>query len=182
MRKAVYLAISVLLSCRLAGAESLKSELFGDLNSNKEFQVTKVITADTLELDDRKVIQLIGIKAPNAPKPITPKKEFIFRGDFGTYVDEPVSPLNTVEEKAIEFAKSLLEGKTVRLESDIENRSRGSYVQVYVFLKDGTFVNAEILRNGYAELNIVPPNTKYTDQLREAYLEAKKELRGLYGQ
>lgn len=182
MRKILLAVFLIILFCKIASAESLRDEMMGGLASAGEFRVARVISADTIELDNRKIIGLIGIKAPKAPKPIAPKREFIFRGDFGTYVDEPVSPLSTIEERAIDFAKSLLADKTIRLEFDIEYRGGGPYPQAYVFLEDGTFANAEVLRNGFAELNIIPPNTKYADKLRDAYLEAKKELRGLYGQ
>ena len=81
------------------------------------------------------------------------------------------------------FAQKLLEGKRVRLEFDTEKKNDNYETLAYVFLpKDSLFVNAEIIRQGYAELSMSPLNTKYADQLREAYKEAKGEHRGLYDQ
>ncbi len=44
------------------------------------------------------------------------------------------------------------------------------------------FLNAEILRQGFANLSIRPPNMKFAKELREAYREARAEKRGLQGQ
>jgi endonuclease YncB( thermonuclease family) len=49
-------------------------------------------------------------------------------------------------------------------------------------LDNELFVNAEILRQGFAFLQIRPPNTKYSKELREAYTEARLEKRGLQGE
>ena len=183
MRKILLLSVSILCFSRVVSAESLKNELFGYSNQSETTVIEKVFSADIVQLENKKVIRLIGLKAPKAPRAVqTTKKEFIFRDDFGTDVAQPESPITSVEENAFNYAKSLLEGKTVRLEYDVENRDRSSRLQAYVFLKDGTFANAEILRRGFAYLNIVPPNTKYADKLRKAYQEARKELRGLQGE
>ena len=183
MRKYLFLLTLILCCTRVAVGESLKNELFGYANQSETMAVEKVYSADTIQLENKKVIRLIGLKAPKAPRAVkTTEKEFLFRDDFGTDVPIPESPITSIEENAYNFAKTLLEGKTVRLEYDVENRDSTSHLQAYVFLKDGTFANAEILRHGFAELNIVPPNTKYADKLREAYQEARKELRGLQGE
>jgi len=44
-----------------------------------------------------------------------------------------------------------------------------------------TFVNAEILRQGYANLSFDPRLRKYNDKLQKAYREAREEKRGLHG-
>ena len=65
---------------------------------------------------------------------------------------------------------------------DSEKNSEDYKTLAYVFLlEDDTFVNAEILRQGFAFLSIRPPNMKYAKELREAYKEARAEQRGLQG-
>jgi len=66
------------------------------------------------------------------------------------------------------------------LEFDVERKSGDYKTLAYVFLaKDNIFVNAEILRQGYAYLQIIPPNTRYVELFKEAYREARLERRGL---
>jgi micrococcal nuclease len=126
------------------------------------------------------VIKLIGLRAPAAPKK---KAEDIKRNKLNIVIQEPVSPLASMDDKAFGFARELLEGKRVRLEFDTIKMNDNNETLAYVFLlEDNMFANREILRQGYADLSIRPPNTKYEDVLREAYKEASREKRGLRGQ
>ena len=77
----------------------------------------------------------------------------------------------------------LLDQKRVRLEFDDDKKDDELNTLAYVFLKDeNTFINAEILRQGYAQLQVRPPNTKYKQELRSAYKEAREQFRGVHGQ
>jgi micrococcal nuclease len=141
--------------------------------------VQEVLKADTLVLQNERKerVKLIGLRAPEAPK----KKKMDERDTNAP--PKPVDPFNSIEEQALEFAKELLEGRHVRLEFDVERNNEDHAAWAYVFLlKDNTFVNAEILRQGFARLSVHPPNTKYADGLRAAYKEAQTEKRGLQGQ
>lgn len=138
--------------------------------------VERVVSADRLTLKDGRKIHLIGLNAPQ-----TPRNRDIKRNSYG-YVIKEVNPATTLEERAYDFSKSLLETKTIRLEYDITAKDENFHTLAYVFLPDGTFANAEILRQGYANLKIVLPNTKYEVLLRAAYQEARQEKRGLQGE
>ena len=151
--------------------------LFGFQKKYDDVLVEHVFTADTLRLESGEKIKLIGLMAPGRPK-----RKKIEYDNFGLPIKRKISPMATIEEKALNFAKELLEGKRIRLEFDVHSRDKESKTLAYAFLEDGTFVNAEILRNGFANLRIMPPNTKYASQLREAYQEARREKRGLRGE
>ena len=43
----------------------------------------------------------------------------------------------------------MVEGKEVRLEYDQTRRERYNRIPAYVYLIDGTFLNAEIIKHGY---------------------------------
>ena len=43
----------------------------------------------------------------------------------------------------------MVEGKEVRLEYDWQKRDKYDRLLAYVYLKDGTFLNAEIVKQGY---------------------------------
>lgn len=147
--------------------------------------IDRILSVDTLVLKEAlgekgEVIRLIGLQAPTTPKSKTKK---IDRDEHGFTKKEPVSPMTPIEEKAFEFVQELLEGKHVRLEFDSDKKGEKYATLAYVFLNEnGTFVNTEILRHGFAHLRIRPPNTKYAKELREAYKEARREKRGLQGE
>ena len=85
--------------------------------------------------------------------------------------------------KASAFTKSLVDKKEIRLEYDqanayIGHRDRYGRVLAYVFLKDGTFVNAEIIRRGYG----FAYTFQYVRAFRRYEREARENERGLWGE
>jgi len=147
-----------------------------DTKKYEKILIEKVVSADYFILESGEKIKLIGIKAPKPPR----RKEI--EVDANHIIVHKENPIISTDEKAMDFAKELLEGKYVRLEFDSEKKDGEFRTFAYAFLPDGTFVNAEILRQGFANLNISPPNTKYSDTLRKAYQEARSEKRGLQGE
>lgn len=161
----------------MANAQTAKEPLFNSLSQEK-IKICKIerITKDgILKIDDGRYIKLIGLK--NLP---AHKKE-LKRNPQGIIIEE-YSPIIPVEEQAYNFIEDLLEKQEISLELDEQYRDMSGYVLGYVFLKDGTFANAEILRQGYADLRILPPNLKYENELRQSYQEARREKRGLHGE
>jgi micrococcal nuclease len=53
-------------------------------------------------------------------------------------------------------------------------------ILAYVFLDDGTFLNARIVEEGYASLMTYPPNVKYADLFTKLYRQARENKRGLW--
>jgi micrococcal nuclease len=137
-------------------------------------QVERVISPDTIIVNGDKKISLIGIKAPRPPKNEDPPKD-----KHGLIIRTEGPAGIPVEENAFRFASRLLQGKYVRLEFDAQRLGPDNVLQAYVFLDDGTMANLRILRQGYAELRIRPPNLRYVREFREAYREARQEMRGL---
>ena len=159
--------------------ESNLDLLSDNLKTYKNIKVDKVLSADTIRLDNDEYVKLIGLQAPEAPK----RTSDITRDEHGFIVKPKVNPEDPIEEQALAFTKGLLEKQYVRLEFDTNKKSDDFKTFAYVFLvKDNTFANAEILRQGYANLSLSPPNTKYADQLRAAYKEARREKKGLQGE
>jgi len=148
---------------------------FQNGNPYKDVVVQRVISADTIVIGQGKKVRLIGLKAPSAPR--RPKVEY---DKNGLPIDKPILPENTFEERAYAFASHLLLGKHVRLEFDESSNDDDFILLAYAFLvDDGTFVNSEILRYGFADLQLKPPNLKYEETLRSAYQEARREKRGM---
>ena len=75
--------------------------------------------------------------------------------------------------------RELVEGKVVLLESDQTDRDRYDRLLRYVYVGD-VFVNAELVRLGYARAVAYPPDTRYQEILARAEEEAKGAERGLW--
>jgi micrococcal nuclease len=104
-------------------------------------------------------VRYIGIDAPETAKPGAPAECF---GD-----------------RARAFNARLVDGRTVRLERDAEWRDRFGRLLAYVYVGD-TLVNAELLRHGYAEPLVVPPNVRNASRFGQLGREARDAGRGLW--
>jgi len=70
-------------------------------------------------------------------------------------------------------------GRRVRLVLDAEERDRYGRLLAYVYA-GARFVNAELLRDGYAQPLTVPPNVRFEDRFRRLAREARREGKGLW--
>ena len=123
-------------------------------------RVKWVIDGDTLVLDDGQRVRYIGINAPEL-----------------AHEDHRAEPYGDASKR---FNALLVNGKTVRLEFDKERFDRYQRLLAYVFLKNATFVNAEILANGYAYLLRKRPNLKYDSILLQSQRTAMSAKRGIW--
>lgn len=126
-------------------------------------EVTRVVDGDTIEVEldgGEDDVRLIGVDTPETVKP-----------------GEPVQCFGP---QASEFTKDLLEGETVRLELDRERRDVYDRLLAYVYLRD-VFVNAELIRDGYARTLEIEPNTAHAEQLARLEEQAGAAGRGLWG-
>lgn len=69
----------------------------------------------------------------------------------------------------------------LRVETDVQPKDRYGRTLAYLWLPDGTMVNEEMARRGYALVLSYPPNVRYVDRVRGAVEQARRERRGLWG-
>jgi micrococcal nuclease len=154
-------SLSILLVCFLLAA-SPRSAVHGvELRT-----VTQVLDGDTILLENGERVSLIGVDAPEIK-----------------YTTKAVSAMG---KEAAAFARKLVEGKRVRLEFDASNTIRNhkdnrKRTLAYIFLEDGTFLNAQIVKHGYG-FTIPGLVHKYQSEFRRLEQEAKENKRGLWGQ
>jgi micrococcal nuclease len=153
-------------SCNSGSGKRNADKTDSSSNAQADFLlVTKVVDGDTFWADDGTSkgvkIRLIGVDAPESRK--TFKKEV---GYFG--------------KEAKGYLSNLLEGKSVRLEFDLNRTDKYGRTLAYVYLQDGTFVNAELIKSGYAMVMTVPPNVKFADVFVKLQQEARVNNRGLW--
>ncbi len=137
-----------------AGGESPR------IGSSREAVVRRVVDGDTVVLTTGERIRYIGMDTPE--------------------LHHPKKPVQWYAREAMEFNRKLVEGKTVRLEFDVERHDKYGRTLAYVYLPDGTFVNAELVRQGYAHLLTIPPNVKYAELFLKCEREAREANRGLW--
>jgi micrococcal nuclease len=139
---------------------------FTALSSSQFEYVQQVIDGHTLMLGTGERVRLIGV---NTPETVYPKKAV---EAFGKEVSA--------------FTKRMGEGKLVRLEFDpLSSRSgdgkdKYSPTLAYVFLQDGTHLNAEIIRQGYGFAVSSTPPLQYQNEFRRLEQEAREQRRGLW--
>jgi len=75
--------------------------------------------------------------------------------------------------------RGLVEGKRVRLELDVQHRDRYGRLLAYVWVDD-LMVNAELVRQGYAQVMTVPPNVRYQQLFLKLQRDARAAGRGLW--
>ncbi len=158
MRKWAWLPI-LLVACSAAP----KHEMPGAVAPNAT--LVKVVDGDTIDVTvdgTEERVRLIGIDTPETKKPDTPVECF--------------GP------EASAFTTSLLpEGTPLNLERDVEARDKYGRLLAYAYLTDGTFVNLEIIRRGYAHVLTIPPNVAHADEFVQAARAAHAANAGLWG-
>ncbi|MBM3156912.1 MAG: thermonuclease family protein, partial [Chloroflexi bacterium] len=125
-------------------------------------QVVRVIDGDTIEVNINGrtyTVRYIGIDTPETVHPEKPVQE------FGV--------------EASNKNKEFVSGKTVRLEKDVSETDRYGRLLRYVYVGD-LFVNAELVRLGFAQVATYPPDVKYTDLFLQLQREAREAGRGLW--
>ncbi len=160
--------------------------------------VERVVDGDTLKLTNGVRVRLIGIDTPENKSNDKAKRDSERTG-------KDLETITKMGQEATEFVHDLgLEGKEVRLEFDVQERDKYGRLLAYVFLKvcpdDGlckyeaaalaeyktlnglpyNFINATIIKAGYASPMTIPPNVKYVDLFRKLYEQARENKRGLW--
>jgi micrococcal nuclease len=183
----VLLLVALSLALPLAGCEGLVEEVGGDGGGKApadlatsaaerkawpdppedavRARVQRFSDGDTLIATvkgRRERVRVIGVDTPESVDPNRP--------------DEPYG------QEASDFAKHYLDGETVRLAGDAEPRDRYGRMLAYVWLEDGTFWNALLVAEGYAQQLTIPPNVTYAGLFRQLAREARQHDRGLWAQ
>jgi len=69
----------------------------------------------------------------------------------------------------------------VSVETDAEKYDKYDRLLVYLWTPDGEMLNERMVRDGYAVLFTIQPNSKYGDRFRQAQHIARQEKRGIWG-
>jgi micrococcal nuclease len=129
-------------------------------SADNRYQVKRVVDGDTVVLNDGRKARYIGINAPE--------------------LEHDGHPAEPFAEEAQRFNAALVYRKDVRLELDKEDTDQYGRTLAYVFLRDGTFVNAEMLSSGHAYLLYHAQNRKYDSLLLKSQRAAMSAKKGIW--
>lgn len=128
-------------------------------------EISKFVDGDTFwvknEAGQKEKIRLIGINTPEARRTGRTEVEH-----FG--------------KEASDYVRKTLTGRKVRLEYDVQRYDRYKRTLAYVYLDDGTFLNALLVKEGYASAATFPPNVKYADYFVKLEREARTQKKGMW--
>jgi micrococcal nuclease len=154
-------------------APSQRSEPKAATNTTQEtkpqlsnlYEVIEVVDGDTIKVSidgKTETLRLIGIDTPETK--------------------DPRKPIQCFGQEASSNAKTLLEGKKVRLERDDSQSDRDKYDRLlrYVYLEDGTSYNKQIIADGYAHEYTYDLPYKYQAEFKQAQKDAEASDKGLW--
>jgi micrococcal nuclease len=127
-------------------------------------RVLRVVDGDTIHVElggVREKVRYIGVDTPETVR--------------------PGSPVECFGKAASAANERLVAGERVRIERDVEARDRYGRLLAYVHReRDERFVNAALVRGGYAQALTVPPNVEHADEFARLAREARRAGRGLW--
>jgi micrococcal nuclease len=127
-------------------------------------RVVRVVDGDTIAvaLAGRvERVRYIGIDTPESVKPGT--------------------PVQCYAHTAAAANARLVARERVRLVLDVEPRDRFGRLLAYVYrARDGLFVNAALVRGGFARTLTIPPNVRFAARFRALAAQARRAGRGLW--
>ena len=189
-----------ILMLLLGGCQKVYQDL-PFFNTYSYVEVVKVFDGDTILLDNGEKVRLIGLDCPEMYD-----SDKLSRDVLNTGQDRETIKKNG--QKASHFTKNLVFKRTVQLEFDIERKDKYGRLLAYVWIKNPhldidlmnnsdiyvtglrknsademepyIFLNATIIKAGYAIPMKVPPNARYAEMFLKLYKEAKENKRGLW--
>ncbi len=129
--------------------------------------VTRVIDGDTIEVSlngQAKKVRFLGM---DTPETVDPRK-----------------PVGCFGKEASNETKSLLENKEILMQKDVSETDMYGRLLRFVYLKldngQTLFVNDFLVREGYARVLTIPPDTEYQREFQEAQRQATLQKAGLW--
>ena len=158
LRRLVTFAVLVAVAA-LGGGALLDRKAAGGGQASSRVQ--RVVDGDTIVLAGGERVRYIGVDTPESVKPGT--------------------PVQCYAKAASHANERMVEGQPVRLRFDAERRDRYGRLLAYVYrASDGLFVNAELVRRGYAVTLTIPPNVAHAAEFARLARGARRAGRGLW--
>lgn len=151
-----WVSVLLVLACALP--------LWGATADGRELEATvvRIVDGDTIHVRIGSTIEKVRYIGVNTPE-----------------VHHPTKGEQPGGREASEVNRQLVAGKRVRLQLDVQERDRYGRLLAYVWIGD-LMVNAELVRQGYAQVMTIPPNVRYQDLFLKLQRDAREAGRGLW--
>jgi len=123
-------------------------------------RVVRVLDGDTVVVQGVGTVRYIGIDTPELHHPRKPVERFAAR--------------------AAQMNRRMVQGRVVRLATDVEERDVHGRLLAYVYVGE-VMVNARLVALGAAEQFPFPPNTLHKDEFARLERQAIRARRGQWG-
>ena len=131
---------------------------------SEDARVVRVVDGDTVVVrtgSREERVRYIGVDTPESVK--------------------PGSPVQCFAKAAAAANRRLVLGRGVKLVRDAEARDRYGRTLAYVYRAgDGLFVNAELVRGGYAKPLAIRPNVAHREEFQALAMTARRAGKGLW--
>jgi micrococcal nuclease len=160
---AVFAALVVLASFLIEDSPAPSEQSSAAPKAARTATVLRAVDGDTILVRGangrNERVRYIGVDTPESVKPDT--------------------PVECYGHEASDFNKHLVQGKRVRLVPDREAEDKYGRSLAFVYVDD-TFVNAELVKNGYARTLEIEPNTSKAAYLAGLERVAIRTNKGLW--
>jgi micrococcal nuclease len=132
-------------------------------DSAETVSVRHVHDGDTLILEDKRKLRLLGYNTPEVERQ-----------------ERPAEPLAVEARERLSYWVEA-GGRQIRLQYDAERKDRYGRVLAHAFLKDGHSIAELMLETGLATSLIIPPNLRHAACYSEAENRARAQNHGVWG-
>jgi endonuclease YncB( thermonuclease family) len=144
----------------LFAASGVEAGTLSVVGQNRWVQVAYVHDGDTVRTDKGEKIRLLGINSPE--------------------VANQGKPGQIMGDQAKQRLTELVAGKRVHLQVDKEKHDVYGRTLAQVFLRDGSWINAQMVREGLAYVYTFAPNFRWVGKLMQAEAEARRNTLGIW--
>ena len=152
----------VFLVCFISPGRAEPSDLRTELKKSTSQKVIRIIDGDTVVLKDQTRVRLVGIQAPKLP---------LGRKGFKGW------PLGFASKKQL---SDLILDKYVTLYYGGQRQDRYGRALAHLFLRDGTWVQGEMLKAGMARVYSFADNRAIVPQMLQAEQMARQQTMGMW--
>ena len=155
LRTSLKLLLILLLLTSVAQAGSLSV-----VGQARWVEVSRVIDGDTFRTRAGEKVRLLGINTPEI-----------------AHNAQAAQPYGMDARRRLQ---QLISGKTVRLQLDRDKKDNYGRTLAQVYLRDGRWVNEQLIRDGLAVVYTFAPNFQWADRLIKAEFYARSNMVGLW--
>lgn len=150
------------IQTRVSEAPSTIRQAAADTVDGELHRVNRIIRGDTVEVDGVGRVKMIGVETPDGK---SPREIYEAHG-----------------ERALSYVQKTLLGQDVRLEYDsmVSRTSDSAPTLAYVYTRDGTLINGEMIKQGLAFLQSAE-QFRLAGDFRGYERDAMQSMRGVWG-